>query len=124
MAGALCSRVFMGVGVVGTSSRVADEAATNAQQDDRRERLKQACDSSLRLSQDVPARLRATAEKIIPFVPRRVESAFLSGVFDHEFSGGAVPMPSPRRFQGAVLLVGAIRNALLFFDDRNMLHHQ
>ena len=104
MAGALCSRVSMGVGVVGTSSRVADEAETNAQQDDRRERLKQACDS-LRLSQDVPARLRATAEKIIPFVPRRVESAFLSGVFDHEFSGGAVPMPSPRRFQGAVLLV-------------------
>ena len=81
----------------------------NNTQDDRSRRLKQAYDS-LNLSQDVPARLRATAEKILPFVPRRVESAFLSGVYnDHECArGGGMPgLPSPRRFQGALLLVRA-----------------
>ena len=87
--------------------------ATNTP-DDRSRRLKKAYDS-LSLSQDVPARLRATAEKILPFVPSRVGSAFLSGVYNqgrsqHFSRGGGIimPVPSPRRFQGAVLLVCAL----------------
>ena len=90
------------------------DKAANAQ-DDRSRRLKKAYDR-LSLSQDVPARLRATAEKIVPFVPRRVESAFLSGVFNHECSsGGGVPLPSPRLFEGAVLLVCASYCSSLLF---------
>ena len=96
----------------------------NNQQDDRSRRLKQVYDS-LSLSQDVPARLRATAEKIVPFVPRRVESAFLSGVFNHESSGGGViPLISPRRFQGVVLLVCAsYQQHPYFLDECAMIRH-
>ena len=107
--GGSCSRVFIVVGGGRVVAAAADcDKAANAQ-DDRSRRLKKAYDR-LSLSQDVPARLRATAEKIVPFVPRRVESAFLSGVYNHDecsSGGGVVPLPSPRLFEGAVLLVRA-----------------